>query len=298
MSAGRVSAEPIGPRASAGSRLLADPRHFQIAALSTLIGLGLFQFGFEVPWWHVAAVLGGTLGTQAIADRSVGRAFEPRSALISALSLTILLRTGSVWLSLGAAVLAVASKFLIRWRGKHIFNPANFGLVVVSLLFTGAWVSPGQWGVAPMLALGLFVMGLVVTGRAARWDISFALLGSYAALVFGRALWLGDPLAIPMHQMHSGALLVFAFFMISDPRTTPDARLGRVLYAALVALVGFSIQFGLYNSAGIILALILTAPLVPLFDRVFPAARHQWVRTLPVPARKTGEPHASFVPAE
>ena len=279
----------MGPRLA---NLRADPRHYQIAALSTLILLGLFRFGFEIPWWHVAGVLGGTLVTQALADRWVRRPFDPRSPLISALSLTILLRTGSVTLSVIAATLAVGSKYLLCWRGKHIFNPANFGLVAVSLLFTGAWVSPGQWGVAPTLALGLFLAGGLVTGVAKRWDVSVALLASYAALVFGRALWLGDPFAIPLHQMQSGALLVFAFFMISDPKTTPDARAGRLLYAAIVATVGFSIQFGLHNSAGIILALVFTAPLVPLIDRHFRGPRYSW------PTHQGDRHHAPFVPAE
>ena len=173
-------------------------------------------------------------------------------------------------------MLAIGSKYLIRWKGKHIFNPANFGLVVLSLLFTGAWISPGQWGTAPIFALFLLGMGGIVTGKAKRWDVSLTLLGSYAALIFGRAIWLGDPLTIPVHQLQSGALLIFAFFMISDPKTTPDARLGRVLYAMMVATLGFTIQFAFYNAAGIILALILTAPIVPLFDRLFPAGRYHW----------------------
>ncbi len=253
-----------------------DPRHYQIGVLSSLILLGLFHFGFNLAWWHVAGCVGSTLVTQAFADRLVGRRFDPRSPLISALSLTLLLRTGSLTLSITAAILAVASKYLLRWNGKHIFNPANFGLVVLSLLFTSAWISPGQWGAAPLLTLLLLGLGGMVTGKAKRWDVSLALLGSYAALVFGRAFWLGDPLAIPVHQMQSGALLVFAFFMISDPKTTPDARAGRLIYAAIVAGVGFTIQFGFYNAAGIILALILTAPLVPLIDKVFKAERYAW----------------------
>ena len=131
--------------------------------------------------------------------------------------------------------------------------------------------------------LGILLLGLggIVTGKAKRWDVSLALLGSYGALLLGRALWLGDPLSIPLHQMQSGALLVFAFFMISDPKTTPDARAGRVLFAALVATVGFTIQFTLYNSAGIILALILCAPLVPLIDRIFKGQRYAWPRFFP-----------------
>ena len=214
--------------------------------------------------------------TQFIASRWVGHPFDVRSPLISALSLTLLLRTGSVTLSIAAGVLAIASKYLIRWKGKHIFNPANFGLVVLSLLFTGAWVSPGQWGTAPIFALFLLGMGGIVTGKAKRWDVSLALLASYAGLLFGRALWLGDPLTIPVHQLQSGALLIFAFFMISDPKTTPDARKARVIYAAVVASIGFTIQFAFYNAAGIILALIITAPFVPLFDKFFPAGRYHW----------------------
>ena len=256
--------------------LLADPRHYQIIVLFSLILLGTFHFAFQLPWWHVVACISSTVGTQALADKIVGRSFDARSPLISALSLTLLLRTGSVTLSIAAGILAIGSKYILRWRGKHIFNPANFGLVILSLLFTGAWISPGQWGTAPIFALFLLGMGGIVTGKAKRWDVSLTLLASYAALLFGRAIWLGDPLTIPVHQLQSGALLIFAFFMISDPKTTPDARLGRVLYAILVATLGFIIQFAFYNAAGIILALILTAPIVPLFDRLFPSGRYYW----------------------
>lgn len=256
-----------------------DPRHYQIAILSSLILIGLFAYSFRLPWWHVVGCVGATLGTQALADRFIAhRPFDPRSPLISALSLTLLLRTGSVSLSILAGVLAVGSKYVLRWDGKHIFNPANFGLVIVSLLFASAWISPGQWGSAPIFAILLLGLGGVVTGKAKRWDVSLALLFSYAALLFGRAVWLDDPLAIPLHQLQSGALLIFAFFMISDPKTTPDTRLGRVLFAALVATVGFSIQFGLYNSAGIILALILCAPLVPVIDHFSRGQRYAWPR--------------------
>lgn len=276
--------------------LLADPRHYQFIVLSSLILLGTFHFAFQLPWWHVVACIGSTVGTQAVADKLIGRKFDVRSPLISALSLTLLLRTGSVTLSIAAGVLAIGSKYLIRWKGKHIFNPANFGLVVLSFIFTGAWISPGQWGTAPIFALFLLGMGGIVTGKAKRWDVSLTLLASYAALLFGRALWLGDPLSIPVHQLQSGALLIFAFFMISDPKTTPDARLGRVIYAVMVAILGFTIQFAFYNAAGIILALILTAPIVPLIDKLLPAGRYQWPRfTLP----KRGPSHETVqIPAE
>jgi len=270
-----------------------DPRHYQIGVLSSLIFLGVFHFTFQLPWWHVLGCVGSTLVTQFMADKYIGRKFDARSPLISALSLTILLRTGSIWLSIGAGVLAVASKYVIRVKGKHIFNPANFGLVIMALAFSGAWISPGQWGSAPIFAILLAGLGGAVTGKAKRWDVSIAFLMFYAALVYGRAMWLGDPFSIPTHQMQSGALLIFAFFMISDPKTTPNARSGRIVYAALVAIIGFTIQFGFYNSAGIILALVLTAPVVPFFDKIFTGPMYQWP-SLSVPHTQVTE----HIPAE
>lgn len=264
-----------------------DPRHYQIATLSCLVLLGVFVFAFDMRAWHAAACISSTVATQFAASRMTGQKFDARSPLITALSLTLLLRTGSVWLSIAAGVLAIGSKYLIRYKGKHIFNPANFSLVALSLMMTGVWISPGQWGTASMLAIGLIMAGGIVTGKAKRWDVSVALLVSYGALIFGRALWLGDPLSIPLHQMQSGALLVFAFFMISDPKTTPDSRKGRLAYAALVAVIGFIIQFQFYNAAGIILALIITAPFVPIFDNYFPGPRYAW----PKFEMKTGVSH-------
>ena len=267
-----------------------DPRHFQITTLSSLVLLGVFVFAFDMRAWHAAACVSSTVTTQFVASRIVGQKFDARSPLITALSLTLLLRTGSVWLSIAAGVLAIASKYLIRVNGKHIFNPANFALVTLSLSFAGVWISPGQWGAASLMAIGLIVAGGIVTGKAKRWDVSVALLVSYAVLVYGRALWLGDPLSIPTHQMQSGALLIFAFFMISDPKTTPDSRIGRVAYAALVASIGFIIQFQFYNAAGIILALTLTAPLVPLFDRFLPGPRYAWPKFSSVIPDTEGDP--------
>ena len=253
-----------------------DPRHYQIAILSTLIALGVSKFGFHLPLWHAGACIGASLSTQFIGDRILKRKFDIRSPLITSLSLTLLLRTGSIWLSLAAGVLAIASKYFIRVNGKHIFNPANFGIVVMALLFTSAWVSPGQWGVAPLLALLIVGLGGLVTSKAKSWDISLAFLGFYAALVVSRALWLGDPLTIPVHQLQSGAILIFAFFMISDPKTSPNARVGRVLYAGLVAGLGFGLQTFMYHSAGVIYALVFTAPFVPLIDKYFIAKAYQW----------------------
>lgn len=258
------------------ARFWTDARHAQIAVLSALILLGLTVFDFQLAWWHGLAVLCGAMGAQALGSVAVGVPLDWRSPAITAASLTLLLRTDAVSLSLLAGALAIGSKFLIRTGNKHIFNPANFAIVFLSLSFSGAWISPGQWGAAGWFAVVMAGTGLAVTGKAKRWDVSVAYLVSFAAILFARAIWYGEPLSIPLHQMQSGALLLFAFFMISDPMTTPNARPARLIYAALTAALGAFIVFEFYRADGVILALIATAPLVPLLDRIFNAPRHEW----------------------
>jgi Na+-translocating ferredoxin:NAD+ oxidoreductase RnfD subunit len=87
-----------------------------------------------------------------------------------------------------------------------------------------------------------------------------------------------------MHHLQNGALLLFAFFMISDPMTTPDRRSARILHAVCVAAVAFAWQFLFYKSNGLIWALLFCVPLVPLLDAVLPGKRFRW-RETPAPAR-------------
>jgi hypothetical protein len=84
-------------------------------------------------------------------------------------------------------------------------------------------MSSGQWGSAAIGALALACLGLIVLTHAKRAETTFGFLGFYALLLFGRALWLGDPLTIPMHQLQNGALLVFAFFSGHRPSGLFDA---------------------------------------------------------------------------
>ena len=113
---------------------------------------------------------------------------------------------------------------MIRINGKHLFNPTNFGVVAMMLATGLVWVSPAQWGNVAFFAFLMACLGGLVVNRAARSDVTFAFIGFYMSLVFGRSLWLGEPLVIPLHRLQSGALLLFTFFMISDPRTTPNSR--------------------------------------------------------------------------
>ncbi|HZE20311.1 MAG TPA: RnfABCDGE type electron transport complex subunit D, partial [Candidatus Angelobacter sp.] len=211
--------------------------------------------------------------------------FDPKSALISGLSLCLLLRTNYPLLAIAAAVITVASKFVIRWNGKHIFNPTNFGLVFLMVVGAPVWVSPGQWGNVAYFGFLMACLGGLVVNRAARSDVTYAFLISFAALQFGRAFLVMQRWQVPLHRLESGALLLFAFFMISDPKTTPNSRAGRILFACLVTLLAGFIQFGLYRTNGILWSLWILSMAVPLIDRLLPGVQYDWsrVRSKPQP---------------
>lgn len=275
-----------------------DPRLYQIACLSGLLLYGLLWLHFEVSPWQITITLGTALLTQYAGTRFFKLpAFDPKSPLISALSLCLLLRTDQLPVAALASFLAIAGKFVIRWKDKHVFNPTNLALAVVLTSGLG-WMSPGQWGQVAWFGFLIACLGGLVVTRAARADVTVAFLVFYVGLLIVRALWLGDPLMIPLHQIESGALLIFAFFMISDPKTTPDSRTGRIVYALLVTLAALYVQFGLFRPNAPLWGLIACAPFVPLIDYLLPGSRYDWAkpstgqRAISPPSHVIGQPSA------
>lgn len=256
---------------------LIDPRYFQIAVLSSLLIFGIAILDFGIHWYNALAIILTTQAVQFFCMRAAGLPqYDPLSAAITSLSLTLLLRTDAIGIAVVAACIAIGSKFVLRVRGKHIFNPANIALVTLMFCSDNAWVSSGQWGSATLGAMTLACLGFLVLTRAKRAETTIAFLLAYAALMTGRAIWLGDPLSIPLHQLQNGALLIFAFFMISDPKTTPNRSSTRIFYGILVATIAYVIQFVFYEPNAPIIALILCAPLVPVLDWFMRGQNYRW----------------------
>lgn len=268
-----------------------DPRHYQIAVLTSLLAYGVFRLDFDVGAPEIVGILVTALTTQHLCAKLFRfPVFDPRSPLISGLSLCLLLRANEpIWLFIGAS-LAVTSKFVFQWRGKHVFNPTNFAIVMMIACTGEAWVSPGQWGSPATVAFAFACLGGLVIHRAARSDVTLAFLISFAVILFGRAYWLGDPWAIPLKQLQNGALLLFAFFMISDPKTTPDSRAGRILFALLVAAGAAYVQFVLYRTNGPLWSLLFVSLATPAFDLWLPGTKYRWHRLTPASIYE-GESH-------
>ncbi|RZJ07539.1 MAG: hypothetical protein EOP39_16110 [Rubrivivax sp.] len=266
-----------------------DARWLQIGFLASFLGLGALARDFAISPVQVALCFAAALATQAAWQWGLGLPQRRQwggylSALVSAFGISILVRAENLWVHPLLAVVAMSSKYLLRaGRGEvrsHVFNPANLAAFAAWAWVPGAWLSPGQWGSQTLAALWFIALGLFVTRQAQRWDVSLVFLASWAALLAGRLMWLGyawDPgAAMWLQQIGNGAVLLFAFFMISDPMTTPQRRGARLAYAAAVALGAFVWQYVLFRPHGLIVALFLASLVVPLVNRRWPQRRFTW----------------------
>lgn len=257
--------------------MMIDPRYYQIITLTILFLIQYFwsDFGPEIQTLAISAC--SACIYQFLFCKKFKVAFDYKSPLITAFSLSILLRSANPILFLIATFIAISSKFLIRANNKHIFNPANIAIVVLLLLFPHYfWVSPGQWGSLLWITILLICLAVLVLHNLEKSDISIYFLATFSFLLFARALWLGDPMSIPVHQIQNGSFLIFTFFMISDPATTPNHKGGRLIFAIATALLAYILQFEIQIRESLFFALTSVCILTPWLDRMLPNYRFQW----------------------
>lgn len=235
------------------------------------------------------------LGAALVTDLAVGRALlrERRgltSAYISGISVSILLRSPVLWPFALGSVLSILSKYVLRFRGRHLWNPSNFGICV--LLFTAPWaVAPlsVQWGnnLPPMLVIWL--VGIGVIWKAGRAHVTLTYLAAFIAFAFVRSLITGQtflaevaPLTGPMYQL-------FALFMVTDPKTTVSTRSGRMVVVVLVAAMETILRFMEVVYAPFY-ALFLVGPAAVLYEalRDTPVREASTAADVRVPAEADG----------
>lgn len=267
-----------------------DARDYQILFLSVFLLLGVSTRDWSLKPIAIALTFVTCWLTQIFmisifppaTPQKHQRWLSLKSATITGLGLSLLLRSDSYGAIACASFLAIASKFIFRTNGKHWFNPANFGIVVVLLLDTyvwnnHAWVSNGQWGEDSLYALVFLGLGGIVLKKVGRWDTSFMFLASYAILEGSRNLWLGWTWDVLAHRLTSGSLLLFALFMITDPRSIPNAKAARLIWALAIAVLAFIFRNVFFNADAMFYALFLISPLTVLCDRLWNAPRFQWL---------------------
>jgi enediyne biosynthesis protein E5 len=258
-----------------------DARYFQVIFQCIFLCYGIFYLNWDADWKLYAVYISVSVALQLGIEVFTKKRYDSwKSALISAFGLCLLLKTNSLYVAAGAASISILSKYILRFNGKHIFNPSALG-IAAAVYFTGnAWISPGQWGSNMVLFFAVLSFGFIVVTKVQKLDISLAFLGTFAALLFARqVIYLGWPMDHFIQSVSTGSLLLFSFFMITDPKTTPNHSAARIVWAVAVAATAFYLTAFKFVNGAPIWVLVLAQPLVPVLDKIFRAERFEWYRT-------------------
>ena len=256
-----------------------DPRWWLIAFLLSFVTYAIASPGFHrsldqfVVGIGVCVLLDGLL-----LWRYQKVLVVPVSGFITSMGLLLLCDTPALWPYPFAAALGILSKHFLRVGGRHIFNPANFGLVVTILFFSSeATVVASRWGGSTIGLAAVACLGVMVAIKANRIVLSATYVATYLA---GAALLdaLGyESFTLAVALVSSAAFQLFTFFMISDPMTTPVDRRHQVVYAVALAVLELIFRIMTLKSAPFY-ALFLLSGIRPLFGMESPdaARRANW----------------------
>jgi len=273
----------------ANKTLRVDPRAFQVIFQAIFLSYGILTLNWTPDWSHYIITISGCLLFQYSAESIKAGKWQLMtdfdrwgfSVLISAMSLCLLLKSNHWQTATLAAFLTVSSKYFFRIGRKHIFNPSAFGIIATIFLTNDAWLSPGQWGSDAVIFFTVVSLGIIVVTRVQKLDVSLAFLITFVALLYWRQVYvLGWPMDYFIHSISTGSLLLFSFFMISDPRTSPDHSIARVLWAVLIAVVSFYLAAFKWKYNTPLWVLVAAAPLVPMLDSLFKAKRFSWTMSI------------------
>jgi enediyne biosynthesis protein E5 len=239
VSTGSAIAGTAPARNSGERRGRFDRRYLAPMLITLVLVAGQLSFGFLESWSRTALAI----VTAIVFEMVLGRTFlgiwpHLASAYVTGISVGILVRSPEYWPYALCSAISIASKYLIRVDGRHIFNPSNLGIVAMLLLASDTVASLSvQWGnnLLPLVVVWFF--GAAIIASVGRFHITFTYVVSFIVFSFVRAgitghPWLSEvaPLTGPMYQL-------FIFFMITDPKTTVHSTRGQVLVAFLVAVV-------------------------------------------------------------
>ncbi|HXB43843.1 MAG TPA: DUF2330 domain-containing protein [Puia sp.] len=272
-----------------------DPRYFQVLFQVFFLSYGIGRLGWDADWMHYAVSISGCVAFSYGAESFKQKKWLPFfgksgfrvwgfSILISAMSVCLLLKTNHWYTSLLAAFFTVISKYIFRFNKKHIFNPSAFGVVAVLLFTHDAWLSPGQWGNDAVIFFSVITFGTIIVTRVQKLDTSLAFLFTYVGLFYWRQHYVLDwPMDYFTHSITTGSLLLFAFFMISDPKTSPNHPFARIIWVMIIASLSFYLSaFRWVNNAPLFM-LVAAAPLVALLDSIFKAPSFAWASVEHIP---------------
>ena len=209
--------------------------------ITLILLVGNLSFGILESYSKTLLAIATAIAVEMVLGRSLLHKWpHPASAYISGISVGILLRSPAFWPYVLCSALAITSKYTLRVRGRHIWNPSNFGICAMLILASQAVASLSiQWGNDFASLIFIWVFGTVVVLRAKRFHITLTYVVCFIALSFLRAHIVGDPWQSEISPITGPMYQLFIFFMITDPKTTVRSRMGQCIVAAAIAVLEF-----------------------------------------------------------
>jgi len=297
-----------------------DPRLHVAAVVITIHVLGQVGLHFEVSIPQIlAAILTCAIIEVTLTFRSSRMFVWPASAMLTGSGVALILRVVGTppdqpwnfddwWVFAGVAGFALLTKYVIKYRGTHVFNPSNIGLVVAFIVLGSTRVEPLDFWWAPLTNPWMLLAYTVIIGGGLLITRRLHLLGLAAAfwvtLSIGTGLLAGSGHCMTANWaftpvcgidfwrviVTSPEVLIFLFFMITDPKTTPTGQVGRIVFGVLVAVVSTLLiapqvdEWG--TKVGLLTGLVLVCAARPVLDRLVPEPRsaaddmRSWLRRL------------------
>ena len=264
-----IVAVPPSALASTGWR-----RHFTLENrfvpplfITAILLVGNLSFGILESYKKTLLAIGVAIATELLLGRIfTGKWPHLASAYISGISVGILLRSPAFWPYALCAAIAITSKYVLRVKNRHIWNPSNFGICVILFLAAESVTTLSiQWGNNLWAMLVIWSLGSIIVWRLRRFHICAVYVLSFLAFAFLRAWITGDPWQSEIAPITGPEYQLFIFFMITDPKTTVRSRVGQCIVVFLVAAVEMVLRLNQSIYAPLY-ALFLVGPVAVLIE--------------------------------
>lgn len=239
-----TTAVPAAPR-SPSKRALIDSRYVAPIFITCILLVGQLTFGILESYPRTLIAI----ATSIAAELVLGRIFlkkwpHPASAYISGISVGILLRSPAYWPYALCSLISITSKYVLRIKDRHIWNPSNFGVSAMLFLAPATVASLSiQWGNYLLPMVMIWILGFVIVWRVRRLHITATYVISFFAFAFLRSWVLHQPWQSEVAPITGPMYQLFIFFMITDPKTTVRSKRGQCLVAFLIAVVETMLRF-------------------------------------------------------
>jgi len=228
-----------GPLPSGRHWFRLDNRFLPPLLITSILLTAHLSFGILEAWQHTAlAIVTAFVTEMALGRITYGKWPYAASAYITGISVGILIRSPFAWPYALCAFISIVSKYVLRFRGRHLWNPSNLGVSLVLFLAkdTVSLLSV-QWGnvVAPMVVIWL--LGSVIVWRVGRFYLSATYVASFLLFSLVRAAAAGIPWVAAVAPITGPMYQLFIFFMVTDPKVTVRPMWAQCLVVFIVALV-------------------------------------------------------------